>query len=383
MAILSGLLKQILVRPRPLPLLVLDQAFPSPLSAYRYAEFKHYLTQLPDSVVLSTLPGFAQHHVLFAAHHPELAPRVRPFAPDVPLPASKLAYCVFLNSAIAFLPYIARQGLPLALTLYPGGDFGIDDAASDARLAQLFAYPNLRKVIVTQVATLEYLKAKGHYDAERVELIYGAVIPGEYFGATPKRQRYGVDKPTLDLCFVAYKYMPLGRDKGYDSFIAAAHLLAQEIPEARLHVVGNYGPEDIDVSAIAGSIRFHGIKQTPAFPAFYAGMDLVISPNIAHLLGGGKTDGFPTAACMEASLSGVGLICSDTMRQNIYYADGSEICIVAPDADAIVERVLRYRADPQALARLGEQGRARSLALFAPAVQLGARLAVLRKLIGS
>ncbi len=383
MAILSGLLKQILVRPQQLPLLVLDQAFPSPLSAYRYAEFKHYLAQIPGSVVHSTLPGFEHHHAVFAARHPALAPRVRPFAPDAPLPASRLVYSVFLNSAIAFLPHIARQGLPLAMTLYPGGDFGIDDAASDARLAQLFAYERLRKVIVTQVATLDYLKAKGHYDAERVELVYGVVIPEEYFGAAPKRRRYGLDKSTLDLCFVAYKYMPLGRDKGYDGFIAAAHALVQHIPEARFHVVGNYGPDDIDVRAIGDSIRFHGIKQTPQFPEFYADMDLIVSPNIAHFLGGGKTDGFPTAACVEASLCGVGLMCSDTMRQNSYYADGSEICIVAPEAEAIVERVLHYRGDPPALARLGEQGRARSLALFDPAVQLGARLTILRKLIKS
>ncbi len=383
MAILSGLLQQILVRPRPVPLLMLDQAFPSPLSAYRYAEFKHYLTQMPGSIVLSTLPGFAQHHALFAAHHPALAPRVRAFAPEDPLPASRLVYNIFLNSAIAFLPHVARQGLPLAMTLYPGGDFGIGDAASDAKLAQLFAYEGLRKVIVTQVATLEYLKAKGYYDAERVELVYGAVIPGEYFGAAPRRQRYGLDKVTLDICFVAYKYMPQGRDKGYDTFIAAAHALAQRIPEARFHVVGNYGPEDIDVSALGDTIFFHGIKQTPEFPAFYAGMDLIVSPNVAHLLGGGKTDGFPTAACVEATLCGVGLMCADVMRQNIYYADGSEICIIAPEVDAIVERVLHYRGDAQALANLGELGRARSRALFDPAVQLGARVNILRQLIQS
>ena len=214
-------------------------------------------------------------------------------------------------------------------------------------------------------------------------MVYGGVIPGEYFGAAPKRRRFGLDKPTLDLCFVAYKYMPMGRDKGYDTFIAAAHALAQRVPEARFHVVGNYGPEDIDVSAIADAICFHGIKQTPDFPAFYAGMDLIISPNIPHLLGGGKTDGFPTAACVEAALSGVGLMCADVMRQNIYYADGSEICIIVPEVDAIVERVLHYRADAQALASLGELGRARSRALFDPAVQLGARVNILRRLIQS
>ncbi len=381
MAILSGLLQQILFRPRKVPLLVLDMAFPSPLSAYRYAEFKHYLTHIPGSVALTTLPGFERHHALFAAYHPALAPRVRRFEAEAPLPPSKLVYSVFLNSACAFLPYVERQGLPLAMTLYPGGDFGIGDAASDARLAQLFAYEHLRKVIVTQVATLEYLKAKGFYDPERVEMIYGGVIPGEFFGAVPRKQRFGLDKPTLDLCFVAYKYMPLGRDKGYDSFIAAAHALAQRVPEARFHVVGNYGPEDLDICALDGAISFHGIKQTPEFPAFYAGMDLIISPNIPHLLGGGKTDGFPTAACVEASLCGVGLMCSDVMQQNIYYADGTEICIIPPEADAIVERVLHYRADAQALAGLGNLGRARSQALFDPAIQLGARLDILRKLI--
>ena len=70
-------------------------AFPSPLSAYRYAEFSHYLAQIPGSVVLTTLPGFDQHHALFAAHHPALAAQVRRFAPEAELPASRLAYSVF------------------------------------------------------------------------------------------------------------------------------------------------------------------------------------------------------------------------------------------------------------------------------------------------
>ena len=74
-------------------------------------------------------------------------------------------------------------------------------------------------------------------------------------------------------------------------------------------------------------------------------------------------------------------MCSDVMRQNHYYAEGSEVCVVPPDIDAIVERVLHYRGDAQALASLGEMGRARSLALFDPAMQLGARLDILQALI--
>jgi lipopolysaccharide transport system ATP-binding protein len=381
MGILARLVRQTFSRGQHAPLLILDQAYPSPLSAYRYAEFTHYLETLPETLVLTTLPPFEKHHAALTTHHPAIAPRVRRFDPSAPLPQAGLVYTVFLNTALHFLPYIERQQLPLAMTLYPGGDFGFNDANSDAMLERLFDYPHLRKVIATQPATVEYLKSRGHYRPDVVTLMYGAVIPKTFFTPPPPRLRFGAGKPTLDLCFVAYKYMPQGRDKGYDTFIAAAHEIARQAPEARFHVVGNYTPEDIDVSALGSAIQFHGIKLTPDFPAFYAGMDLIVSPNVPHLLGGGKTDGFPTAACVEASLSGVGLMCSDVMKQNAVYRDGEEICVVAPETATVTERILHYRAHPTKLAALGERGRARSLELFDPEVQLGERTALLRQLL--
>jgi lipopolysaccharide transport system ATP-binding protein len=381
MKLLSGLIKRVLSPREQIPLLMLDLVYPNPLSAFRYAEFTHYLKQIPGSVLLSDVPDFEQHHAFLASKHPLLAPRVRRFDAETMLPAARLVYAVFLGTTDFFLPHIEALGLPLVMTLYPGAGFGLDNPQTDAMLTRMFAYERLRKVIVTQTETLDYLKAKGFYDKERVEMIYGVVIPEPYFGAALPKLRYAVDKPTLDICFVAFKYTPLGQDKGYDTFIAAAHALAQAIPEARFHVVGNFGPEEIDVSAIADVIFFHGVRLSDVLPAFYAQMDLIVCPNIAGRYSGGKIDGFPTAACVEASLCGVALMCSDVAGQNTYYADGTEICVIPPDRDAIVDSVLAYRGNPRALADLGERGRARSMLLFKPEVQLGSRMRILQDLM--
>ena len=379
---LTALFKQIFSpRPKPIPLLMLDFLFPNPLSPFRYSEFNHYLRHIPESVLLSTVPAFAKEHALFASRFPQYATRVREFAPNAPLPDCKLAYTVFLSHAMAFLPYLERQDVPLAMTLYPGGNFAFDTAASDAMLARLFAYPHLRQVLVTQASVLEYLKTKGFYTPEKVKLIYGAVIPDLYFGKVPPKRRFKIDKPALDVCFVAFKYTPLGRDKGYDIFIAAAHELARLIPEAQFHVVGNFDQNDIDGGTIRPRIRFHGVMESARFPDFYADMDLIVSPNIPQFMYPGKTDGFPTASCVEASLSGVGMICSDLSGQNTHYRDDDEVCIVAPERDAVVGQVLRYYGDPDAMAKLGINGRSRSMILFDPDVQLSSRLAILKNLI--
>ena len=48
-----------------------------------------------------------------------------------------LVYVNFLNNAIAYLPWLLEHRVPFVTTLYPGGGFGLHEAASDAKLAQL------------------------------------------------------------------------------------------------------------------------------------------------------------------------------------------------------------------------------------------------------
>ena len=43
-------------------------------------------------------------------------------------------------------------------------------------------------------------------------------------------------------------------------------------------------------------------------------MDLIISPNVPFVLASGAFDGFPTACCMEAALSGTAMFVTDELK---------------------------------------------------------------------
>ena len=382
MALLGRLFKQLASRPARDSLLVMDSMFPNLMTAFRVAEYTHYLESLPNARVLSLADDYPQHHAAYAALHPGAAKRVQAWTPDQPLPPARLGYAVFLNGASYFQAHFEAAGMPFATTLYPGGGFGVDAPASDAKLARLFDSALMRAIIVTQPSTLDYLKARGRGDDPRIHYLYGMVVQPEYFTPLPDamRPRHGLDKDTLDIGFVAYKYMPGGVDKGYPLFIAAAKAIARALPRARFHVVGNFGPDDAPLHGLESRLQFHGPQHTRALRALLATLDMVVSPNQARLFSGdpGKTDGFPTGSSMEASLCGAAILATDELAQNRHYADGSELIVVPPDAAVIAERVVTLAADPQVLAALGEAGRARSLALYAPGAQLGRRLAILR-----
>ncbi|MBI4770096.1 MAG: glycosyltransferase family 4 protein, partial [Chloroflexi bacterium] len=350
---------------------IFDDIFPQPLSAFRLAEFNAYLAHFPRAQVHSTggafryvgetrpfaqvLAEYERQYPAFRGRVQQLDPRreyrgrpkvpERGLAPDsgnrglAPDSGNRgLAYAVFLNNAYQFvhtLDLVERQRTPFAFTLYPGGGFQLEQPLSDEKLRRVCGSPCLRKVIVTQTVARDYLIERGFCDPALVELIYGVVLPADRLaldsgnrglaGTARPRRRYGLEKDTFDLCFVAHKYMPRAADKGYDVFVEVAHALAAAHPDARFHVVGGIGPGEIDVSAINGRISFHGPRPTDFFPAFYAGMDLILSPNAPFLLAPGAFDGFPTGGCVEAGLCGVAVFCTDPLGLNVAFKDGEEL----------------------------------------------------------
>jgi len=393
MGLFTRLVRQAFTPDRGPSLLVLDSNFPDLASAFTIAELNHYLEVFPDAEVLSANPAFDDRYPEYRAQYPLLAPRVRPLLLGQPLPNARLAYCVFLKNTARHLPLLKKHGIPFVMTLYPGGGFALDDPESDSWLDAIADSGLLSKVIVTQPLTRDYLvSGRRKYSAELVELIYGMVVHESYFQERAPKRRYGFGKPQLDVCFAAYLYAPLGVDKGYDTFISAAVGIAKQAPDVRFHVVGNFDNRVINVSVLGDRIVFHGPMHTPGFQSLLAGMDLIVSPNVpmdialANLdrLGfkniqarRGKFDGFPTGSCMEASLCGVGMVCSDVLGQNAFYRDPTEIRIVAPVAEAVAQAVLDLRERPDALRQLGDAGQARSRVLLAPATQLGRRREIL------
>jgi glycosyltransferase involved in cell wall biosynthesis len=372
-------------------LVILDDAFPHLLSAFRIAEFNRYLAAYPDALVYSTASALwqLQEERSFSAvvdeyerRYPQFAGRVFKFNRHRDLRGA-LVYSMFAQNTFRFLPTINEQNLPFVFTLYPGSGLQLDDPSSDARLRAIFASPNFRRVIVTQKITQQYLLDGGFCSPERIAFVYGGVFPSDHLANGPARRRYREDKPTFDVCFVAHKYMERGLDKGFDLFAAVAAQLARVHPDIQFHVVGNFDAGDLDVGEMHERIVFHGQRPTDFFPGFYAGMDLILSPNVPFRLLPGAFDGFPTGGCMEAGLCGVAVFATDPLNLNVAFKDGEEIVIIPHSVDDICTTVDRHYRDYPELCALAKRGQAAFQREFDIEMQMAPRLRLLAESLSS
>ena len=367
-------------------LVILDDIFPHLLSAFRIAEYNAYLAAYQNALVYSTAASFAligeqrsfQEVVAeYVGCYPQFRGRARAIDERRSLQGQP-AYFVFLQNARNFMSLLERYQMPFVFTLYPGGGFQLDQEDSDKTLERVCSLPNLHKVIVTQKITYEYLMHRQLLDPEKVEFIYGGVLPvGRLTERLPAKKHFRQDKDTFDICFVAYKYIPGAIDKGYDVFLAVAKLLANTHSDIRFHVVGPFDETDLDVSGLGGRLKFYGAQLTDFFPEFYSRMDIILSPNIPFLLQPGAFDGFPTGCCVEAALCGVAVFCTDPLHQNITFQEGEELVIIPRDATEISGIIDQYYHCPDDLYRLARCGQAAFQEVFALEAQMKPRLRIL------
>ncbi len=120
------------------------------------------------------------------------------------------------------------------------------------------------------------------------------------------------DKQHFDICFVAHKYMPIGKDKGYDLFIETCKIIKPKIIIIFIFMLlAHWSNEDYEVYDFEDNIHFYGSRTSAFFPDFYS--EWILS---FHLTGHlhcfpGAFDGFPTGSVTEASLNGVAMFVSD------------------------------------------------------------------------
>src|ERR1700691_6043282 len=105
-------------------------------------------------------------------------------------------------------------------------------------LRQVLSSPQLRKVIVSQRITKEYLLANNFCSADCIEEVIGCVTLDNSSRVDKQVKRYfGKDKSTKDVCFVAHKDHPQGLDKGYNVFVQVAKELSKRQSDVYFHVV--------------------------------------------------------------------------------------------------------------------------------------------------
>lgn len=307
------------------PLLIFDDFFPHPFSSFRYAEFTGLLDAFTSASVHTTCSSVPhcgcnwnvseviQAHI---NNNPQDHGRIQPFS-DAGSWEGRAVYCVFLMNIARIIDGLNRYRVPFAFTLYPGGSFLLDQPQTDEQLKRVFDSPYFRFVVVTQPMTRDYLLSKGLCDRAKIRFIYGGVLPAAGSPDPTARQLYGIHKKTIDVSFVAWRYMPQGRDKGYDRFVEMAKLLSRRFDCVRFHVVGPWSKDDVDISGLEGKFFFHGPMVSGNLKAFFRQIDLIVSPNLPFTLRPGKFDGFPTGCCVEAGLNGVAVCTTDELKQNI------------------------------------------------------------------
>lgn len=356
---------------------VLDDFFPNLLTGFRIAEYNWYLKYFPRLKIYSTYSDFEAAHTAYANCYPQYADRVLPYD-DSCLDNCAFVYMNFLNNAYHFLPALETHGVPFLLTLYPGGGFGLGEPESDAKLDLILGSSLLCGIIATQNVTLEYLKEKGC--KVPVHDLYGVAVNPIYFEGLTQNIRTSSDLQMLRICFVAERYMPQGANKGYPQYIEAAKQLIREYPALRFSVVGSFDANDFPLNdQLREAISFKGLLTTTELKEFFLTQDIIISPNRPFLLHQGNFDGFPTGCCVEASLCGVVVVCSDELKLNRYYTDGDDIVICDSTPEAIVNAVSELIIDPDLRLSIGRSGKISSQKIFDPKKQLGQRSALLEQ----
>jgi glycosyltransferase involved in cell wall biosynthesis len=325
-------------------LVILDDYFPNVKTGFRVAEYNYYLNKYPNCEIYSLNSNFHNNLREYESCFPQFKNRVKQFdANDCANYNCSLFYTVFISNAYNFLPVFEMNNTPFVFELYPGGRLGLNDPVSDRMLFTVCKSPLLKKILVTQKITFDYIIEKGYAAKDKVELVYGAVTDSKYFEMNHVNKKYFKnDKDTFDICFVGRKYISRGTDKGYDTFIEVCRILSRYQNNMRFHVVGDFDEREIDVSDFKDRITFYGLRNIDFFPAFHSGMDIILSPNKPFLLHQGNFDGFPLGCWTDAGLNGVGILCTDPLKQNMIFEDGRDICIIRPDVNEIIEKINYY-----------------------------------------
>jgi glycosyltransferase involved in cell wall biosynthesis len=347
-------------------LLIIDDVFPNTRSGFRYTEFHSYLKRYNSikilcngwSVKVLGSESIRDLVIKFKRGHPEYADKIEKFT-HWHFRKAKLAYLVFLGNAFTYVELLESKGIPFIFELYPGGSFALNSPKSDQMLKRVLESPMFKKVIVTQKITYDYLINKKLCSADKIKYIFGVVSPEIDMISSGKKRNYGVDKDTLDLCFVAHRYSKDGADKGYDIFIEASKIIARRHDNVRFHIVGDYDESIIDISELDGKLNFYGPQDMKWFESFYLDKDILVSPNRPFRLGNGYFDGFPTASATDAGLRNTAVFCTDELDlNNGVFTSGVNLEFIKPDINSVVEKVEYYYINHEALKKLSlETGR--------------------------
>lgn len=363
---------------------ILDDAFPMLRTGFRIGEFNWLIENTENTEVFTTFKDFTGLINEYKVFYPQNINKIHPIQDILGnkdrINDFNVFYTVFPHNALYFLPFFDMAKKPFVFTLYPTELIGLGSKKTEDELNRIFSNQYFTKVIVTQKMWYDYLLENNMVPKEKIEFIYGGVSNVPIYNGDKKI--YKSTKNTFDICFTAHKYAGGIYTKGYDTFIGVCKELAKIDDDIRFHVVGGFGPKDINVEELGTKITFYGNRTIDFLPKFYSSIDIIISPTKSSPSVGGTTiDGFPTISCVDAALNRVVVFTADGLNNNIYFKDGEDICIIDQDINNIVKRVLYYKNNPDELERLSVNTQKKFIEIFSIESQLQKRFSLFNNIV--
>ena len=348
-------------------LLIIDDYFPDLRTGFRIAEFHHLIDAYQNVTILSkavkkkgVFRRFSFVYNEYSRKYIEYSKNVFKYNPLRKISAD-VAYIIFLQNIYNYVEFIEKNKIRFIFTLYPGGGFLLGEESSDLRLQRVFSSPLFSGVIVTQPITKKYLLDKAFCQEEQIYYSFGLVVDPKRF----IRENRGRDNSLKkSICFVAFKYTPDGRDKGFDHFVEVCMKLNEEDSEFSFHVVGNFFETDVENEKLKKIIKFYGLLDGDSLQEFFYNMDIIVSPNRPFILAPGAFDGFPTGCCVEAALCGVAVFCADPLSQNLDFVDGVDLVILDDNPSMSARKIIDYCGDVELLNSLKVNGQQKCKQLY-------------------
>lgn len=370
-------------------LIIYDNIYPHPVSGFRLEEFTVLLKEFKSSKILTTNEGYSilktpknEHKVHIKnliSNNRELKNKINIKKGFVNI-NTKLFYCIFINNIYNNIDWLEKYKIPFIFTLYPGGGFKLYDSICDQKLNRVFNSPSFRKVIVTQLFTKNYLIENNLCNENNIELIFGGVVPQNSLNKNISlKKKYLINKKTLDICFCAAKYMPLGKDKGYDVFIEFAQNIVKKYDFINFHIVGGFSKDDIDIRNFEDKIFFYGYKNFVELNEFFNTIDIIVSPNKPFVLNKGSFDGFPLGTVVEAVLNEVVAIVSDELNENKLFVNNEDIVIIKSNSLDLEEKIIDLIENPKKLYSISQNGMEKFRHIYSNQYQIKPRIDIIKK----
>lgn len=367
-------------------LIIYDRIFPSPHCSFALQEFDAYLQAFPNSKAILTGTdlissgdeyAFEKYRASYCDDHSINPDRLELITSKTSFKA-KHFYTLFLRGIYGVLDILEKEETPFSFTLYSGGEYGLNWPDSDRKLKRVLDSPFFSHVIVVEPVTRDYLINRFSVPPGKIKFIFGPITSADSIGKLKiTNRRWGFEKETFDICFVANKHMPDGRDKGWDHFLEVAKLLSCKTQDFRFHAVGGFDSNDLGANKEL-PITFYGHQPDSFFSSFHEHMDVILSPCRPFILAPGAFDGAPNVCTAEAGLHGVAVFVTDQLEQNQHCESGKNIIFIDEDPNKTADTLLEFHSNPDSLKTLGENCRNRFREIYSRPSQIEPRIHILK-----